>query len=99
MKFGKALLSLMIAEWKDKYINYNKLKSILKKATKLTKNKYTIKYEKFTANNIKEEEILKLKKFQEEFFKLFYKEFDKFTNAFLYIFYGMKLISKKPRRY
>lgn len=89
MKFGKELPHLLIPEWKDKYIDYIKLKKILKKASKIVKKKYMIKYGKYIANNVNSSETEQLLKIQKEFFTLLLNEFDKFTDSFLYIYYGM----------
>lgn len=89
MKFGKRLASLMIPEWKDKYINYLGLKKILKRAKKLTKKKYLIKYENYTANNLSQTDLDQLRKLRREFFTRLFLEFVKFRDSFLFIYYGM----------
>ena len=85
MKFGRSFKNDRIPEWIDKYMNYIKLKKILKKVSKILKKKFYIKYPAKDVSNLEEAELKEILELKTEFEELLYKEFKKFHESFLYM--------------
>lgn len=76
----------IISDWRDKYIDFQKLNTFLKKANKILKEKdmYNYAYDKKNLFTIVIKE--RIRNLEESFFQTFYDEFDKFIEAFQTIF-------------